>query len=35
MAAEGYKVSPPPRVRRHDIIQVSVLYGLLLEVILS
>jgi hypothetical protein len=23
MAAEGYKVSPPPRVRRHDIIQVS------------
>lgn len=22
MAAEGYKVSPPPRVRRHDIIQV-------------
>ncbi len=22
MAAEGYKVQPPPRVERHDIIQV-------------
>ncbi len=22
MAAEGYKVQPPPRVQRHDIIQV-------------
>lgn len=26
MAAEGYKVSPPPRVRRHDIIQVAYLF---------
>jgi hypothetical protein len=22
MAAEGYKVQPPPRIQRHDIIQV-------------
>jgi hypothetical protein len=32
MAAEGYKVQPPPRVERHDIIQVFLSFTIIWSV---